>query len=274
MVRENPAELYVSVHPLMNMPVCQTLRHSKTPFVTVVTDMVSAHAFWFDRRASQVIVPVEEARQTGIQLGLDPQKIIVIGQPIADRFCHPDENKAGVRQRLGWPQDQLVALLVGGGDGAGPLEETALAIQNAGLNLFLAVVTGRNRELRNHLESVKWIIPTRTYGFVHEMPDFMSAADIIITKAGSQTVNEAFIAGLPIILYSRFLGQEDGNVLYIVGEKAGVWAPKSERVVNTLQEWIEFPDKRQQAAENSKRLGRPDASRQIAHHLAAQVGVK
>jgi 1,2-diacylglycerol 3-beta-galactosyltransferase len=236
--------------------------------------MVSVHAFWFDRRANLVIVPVEEARQTGIDFGLDPGQIITIGQPIADRFCHPVEDKIGLRQRLGWRQDKPVALLMGGGDGAGPLEETAFAIQNAGLDLFLVIVTGRNRELKERLESANWNFPVRTYGFVHDMPEFMSAADVIITKAGSQTVNEAFIAGLPIILYSRFLGQEDGNVLYVVGEKAGVWAPRPDRVVNALQEWLDFPDKRRQAAENSKRLGRPDATRQIAHQLAAQLGVK
>jgi 1,2-diacylglycerol 3-beta-galactosyltransferase len=274
MIRENPAELYVSVHPLLNMPVCQALRHSQTPFVTVVTDMVSAHAFWFERRANLVIVPVEEARLTGINFGLDPQQIITIGQPIADRFCHPQEDKNETRQRLGWRQDKPVVLLVGGGDGAGPLEETVFAIQNAGLDLFLVVVTGRNHELKERLESQNWKFPIRIYGFIREMPDFMSAADIIITKAGSQTVNEAFIAGLPIILYSRFLGQEDGNVLYIVGEKAGIWAPRPDRVVNSLQEWLEYPDKCKQASENSKRLGRPYASRQIAHQLAAQLGVK
>lgn len=274
MVRENPAELYVSVHPLINMPVCQALRQSQIPFVTVVTDMVSAHAFWFERRANLVIVPVEEARQSGINCGIDPQRIITIGQPIADRFCHPKEDKNGTRQRLGWRQDKPVVLLVGGGDGMGPLEETVFAIQNAHLDLSLVVVTGHNRELKRRLESETWKFPIRIYGFVKEMPDFMSAADIIITKAGSQTVNEAFIAGLPIILYSRFLGQEDGNVLYIVGEKAGVWAPRPERVINALQEWIENPEKRIQAAENSKRLGSPHATRQIAHHLAAQLGVK
>lgn len=274
MVRENPAELYVSVHPLINMPVCQALRQSQIPFVTVVTDMVSAHAFWFERRANLVIVPVEEARQSGINCGIDPQRIITIGQPIADRFCHPKEDKNGTRQRLGWRQDKPVVLLVGGGDGMGPLEETVFAIQNAHLDLSLVVVTGHNRELKRRLESETWKFPIRIYGFVKEMPDFMSAADIIITKAGSQTVNEAFIAGLPIILYSRFLGQEDGNVLYIVGEKAGVWAPRPERVINALQEWIENPEKRMQAAENSKRLGSPHATRQIAHHLAAQLGVK
>jgi 1,2-diacylglycerol 3-beta-galactosyltransferase len=69
------------------------------------------------------------------------------------------------------------------------------------------------------------------YGFVQDMPDFMRAADVLITKAGPGTISEAFIAGLPMILYSRLPGQEDGNVGYVVDNGAGVWAPRPDAVV-------------------------------------------
>jgi 1,2-diacylglycerol 3-beta-galactosyltransferase len=58
------------------------------------------------------------------------------------------------------------------------------------------------------------------------MPNFMCSADILLTKAGPGTISEGFISGLPMILYSRMPGQEDGNVSYVVNQGAGVWAPE------------------------------------------------
>jgi 1,2-diacylglycerol 3-beta-galactosyltransferase len=117
-------------------------------------------------------------------------------------------------------------------------------------------------------------MPTFIHGFVREMPDFMRAADILLTKAGPGTVTEALNAGLPMILYSRLPGQEDGNVAFVVAEGAGVWAPKPREIVNVLQDWIEHPEKRLEAAENCRRVAHPNAARDIAHILAEWAGLR
>ena len=273
LVKEHPSDLIVSVHQLTNGPVLRSLPSPREPFITVVTDLVSTHAFWYDDRANLIIVPTEAARQRGIKLGVNPDKFRVAGLPVAHRFCQPPGNPSTIRSEIGWPEDKPIVLLVGGGDGMGPLKETAEAIDQTGLPITLVIVTGRNNKIKKRLESRKWNITTKIYGFVHEMPDFMQASDILVTKAGPGTICEAFIAGLPIILYSRLPGQEDGNVSFVVGKGAGVWAPEPEMVVKALTNWVNFPNQRLQVAESSKRLGRPQAARQIARILAEHVGV-
>jgi 1,2-diacylglycerol 3-beta-galactosyltransferase len=99
----------------------------------------------------------------------------------------------------------------------------------------------------------------------------MNAADIILTKAGPGTISEAFTAGLPIILYSRMPGQEEGNVDYVVEKGAGVWAPYPEQVVTALRYWIDHPDERKKTARTSKKLARPDASRDIAQRIVSTL---
>jgi 1,2-diacylglycerol 3-beta-galactosyltransferase len=99
------------------------------------------------------------------------------------------------------------------------------------------------------------------------MPELMNASDIILTKAGPGTISEAFTAGLPIILYSRMPGQEEGNVDYVVEKGAGVWAPYPEQVVATLRYWLDHPEERQKIAKTSKNLARPDASKDIARKI-------
>jgi 1,2-diacylglycerol 3-beta-galactosyltransferase len=270
LVRENPANLIVSVHPLVNAPVLRALRSRQPhiPFITVVTDMVSAHAAWYDTRSNLVIVPTEAARQRGLKLGLSPSQVQVVGLPVADRFCREIGNRQALRDQLGWPQDLPVILLVGGGEGMGPLEDVANAINHSRLRAALVVVTGRNLQLKRKLENKKWNLPAIIYGFVQEMPDFMRAADVLVTKAGPGTISEAFIANLPIILYSRLPGQEDGNVAYVSNEGAGVWAPEPRLVVQTLRSWLAEPAQLRQAIDACSRLARPFAAREIARILA------
>lgn len=154
----------------------------------------------------------------------------------------------------------------------GPLERTAQAIAAAHLPVSLVVIAGRNQGLKARLEAQSWPIPTFIYGFVREMPDFMRAADVLVTKAGPGTISEALIAGLPIILYSRLPGQEDGNVSYVVSKGAGVWAPYPEQIVNVLRDWVEHPETRQAAVAASSSLARPQAAREIARTLVEWVG--
>jgi 1,2-diacylglycerol 3-beta-galactosyltransferase len=271
---EHPCDLIVSVHPLSNTPVLRALKHHTVPFVTVVTDMVTTHAFWYDGRADLVIVPTEVARQRGLDMGLRPDQVRVVGMPVAYRFRKPMDDSEIIRQRLGWPPDLPVILLIGGGEGMGPLDLMAYAIERLHRPAALVVVCGRNRKLKSSLEKHKWSLPAFIYGFVGDMPDFMGAADILITKAGPGTISEAFIAGLPLILYSRIPGQEDGNVTYVVDEGAGIWAPDPKKAAAVVKRWLDDPKERKFYAEASRRLATPEATTKIAQLIAAQAGIK
>ncbi len=273
LIRGHPCDLMVSVHPLAAAPVLKALGKNRPPFVTVVTDMVTVHALWYHRLTDLCLVATDEARRRAMRCGLSSEQVHVVGMPVADRFCQPPGNKSELRQRLGWPQDRPVIILVGGGEGMGPLEATANAIAAANLHTTLVVITGRNHHLKTRLEkqSRDWPIPAYIYGFVREMPDFMRAADILVTKAGPGTISEALNAGLPMVLYSRLPGQEDGNITYVVDEGAGIWAPHSDQIIHALRQWIEHPEQLARAAQACLRQARPDAARKIAHILGAGV---
>ncbi len=274
LLHDHPADLIVSVHPLANTALARTMRKHPTPFITVVTDMVSTHAFWFDRHADLIVVPTDLARERAIHFGIPAGNLRVLGLPVAERFTAQKTDVAAWRTAMGWEQDRPIALLVGGGDGMGPLKRVAKAINEARLPLSLVVICGRNADLKADLEKINWNIPVHLYGFTHEMPQFMAASDILITKAGPGTICEGFISGLPIVLYSRIPGQEDGNVDYVVNAGAGVWAPRPREVVDALTTWTLDPATRQRAAEVSRVLARPTASHDIARLIAAQVGVE
>jgi 1,2-diacylglycerol 3-beta-galactosyltransferase len=272
-IQHYQSDLIVSMHPLANASFLRALGPHRPPFITVVTDLATTHATWYHTGVDLCLVPTQEARRRALKNNLTPDQVRVVGLPVADRFCQPAGDRRILRQQLGWPQDLPVVILIGGGEGMGPMEKNSMAIAEARLPLALVVIAGRNRKLKARLESLHWPMPTYVYGFVREMPDFMRAADILLTKAGPGTVTEAINAGLPMILYSRLPGQEDGNVVYVVSEGVGVWAPKPREIVSVLKDWLEHPEKRIAAEKNCQRVANPQAARQIAHILADWAGL-
>ncbi len=273
LIREHPADLFVSVHPLIDAPLGNALDMLalKTPFVTVVTDLVTIHATWYWKRSNLVIVPTEAAFACGIKHGFPPDRMRVVGLPVSRRYRPLTGCRQDIRARLGWPKEPPAVLLVGGGEGTGPLERIANAIDDARLPITLVIIAGRNQSLKGRLEGHPWNTPVRIYGFIQNMPEFMSAADILVTKAGPGTISEGLASGLPLILYSRLNGPEDGNVGYVVKNGAGVWAPQPEQVVNSICDWLEHPEKRSQAAQAGLSLARPQAASEITHLLLEQI---
>jgi 1,2-diacylglycerol 3-beta-galactosyltransferase len=237
--------------------------------------MVTTHALWFDKRADHILVPTETARLRALKYNMPPRKVQVVGLPVADQYCQPMKRKSTLRKKLGWPTDgKPVVLMVGGGEGMGPLAKTAREIDASGLDLNLVIVCGRNQKLKESLEAETWENHATIYGFTREMADFMRAADFIVTKAGPGTIAEALNAQLPIILYSKLPGQEDGNVTFVQEEGAGVWAPTPQEVVRTLTRWISRPAERQKVTENCRRAGRPEAAKTIASIIGETLGLE
>ncbi|MBN1438292.1 MAG: glycosyltransferase [Anaerolineales bacterium] len=263
LVREHPADLIFCVHPLFNAPVLRALGKHRPPFITAVTDLVTAPNYWFYRREDVCVVPTDEVRRRAILNGLKPDQIKLLGLPISRKFLSP-RDRAVVRKELGWPPDRPMVLMVGGGEGMGPLFDTARQIMYTSPECALVVITGRNDKLRRQMENADWNIPIFIYGFVNNMADYMNAADILVTKAGPGTISEALVCGLPIILNSRIPGQEDGNVRYVVQEGAGRWAPGTERTARAVRRWIANPKLRENAALACKRIAKPHAAENIA----------
>lgn len=270
MIREYPSDVIVSVHSVLTRPIMSALARleQRPPFAVVVTDLVSTHMFWYDRRADLTLVPTEPAYERGLEAGLSAAQMRVTGLPVHPNFAARLVDKASARATLGWNSKIPAVLMVGGGDGMGPLLKAARAINSRRLPIQLAIIAGRNKQLKARIESMRWNQPTTAYGFVTDMPRFMAGADVLVTKAGPATISEACMAGLPMILYDAIPGQETGNVDYVVENNAGIFTPSAREVADALASWIgEGPEGLQRRSENALRLGRPNAVWEIAEEI-------
>ena len=270
---DHPADVVVSVHPVANHFLAWTLRRMGrvAPLLTLVTDPVSVHSFWLSPTVDRCLVGSDEAQRKALACGLRPDQVRVTGLPVNPCFVDGLMDKEQARRALGWPPDLPAVLLVGGGEGIGRLYPTARAIEATCAGLQLAVIAGRNRRLHERLLASDWRLPTHVYGFVdhaRDMPRLMSAADLLVTKAGPGTLHEAFLAGLPLILNGAIPGQEEGNVHLVVEGGAGVWAPKPEQVAALVGKWVGGDgDALARMSACSRALARPGAADAVADEV-------
>ncbi|GHO54204.1 MGDG synthase family glycosyltransferase [Ktedonobacter robiniae] len=269
-------DIIVSIHPLLNHVTVHALQELglKIPFLTVVTDLVTIHYTWFAEGADAYIVPTEEAKRLYLQRGLDPKRLHMLGMPIDPKFTLPTEEKEALRKRFNLQNDLPTVLLVGGGDGAGGLQAAVKAISQARLPVQLMVVTGRNRRLYAHLQRTRsnFHVPAKIFGFVHNMPELMRAADIIVTKAGPGTICEALSCDLPIILSGYVPGQEEGNVEFVLHNDLGVLALDPRTLVNELRKLIKPGSEiLQRRLANARNISRARASFDIAQCILSYL---
>ncbi|MCD4685508.1 MAG: galactosyldiacylglycerol synthase, partial [Anaerolineae bacterium] len=275
LVAEHPADVYVSVHALFSRPIMRALQqtqYDRARFVTVITDLVTKHAFWDERDVERCLVPTQAAYDRGRHFGLRPDQLRLTGMPVHPHFLNGQLDPAAARQKLALHPTLPIVLLAGGGEGMGPVYRIARELNRRRLSMQLVVIAGRNESLRQRLQAVRWRQPTVVYPFVNNMPDLLTAADILVTKAGPTTVCEACVAGVPLVLSGAVPGQEDGNVTLVVDHSAGAYAPGAARVADTVADWLaEGASGLARRADNARQLGRPDAVWQIADEIHEQA---
>jgi 1,2-diacylglycerol 3-beta-galactosyltransferase len=262
----------VSFHPLLNhLSVRAVLSHTRSiPVITVITDLVDIHAAWVCPEVDAVVVPspggFERCRRAGIPASRCHDFGLAVDRRFADLPSDPAE-RAALRRRLGLRPDSFTVLVCSGADGSGGIVRNARAIAAAGLDLDLVVICGRNQRARSALSGLRTGggREVRVLGYVTDMPDWMRASDVVVTKAGPGTIAEALCCGLPLLLVWYLPGQERGNVEWVVDIGAGRFVPHVMQVVDAVAE-LAVPGSETLAAMRAavRAAARPDATRRIA----------
>lgn len=133
-----------------------------------------------------------------------PEKCVVTGNPIREEILKSDKQTS--RAELGLGEKPFV-LVFGGSLGAGKINETMIdvlkkACENKGFSLLFG--TG-DRNYESVMKSIKDAGVTldediRVVPYINNMQTVMSAADVVVARAGAITVSEIAALGKPSIL--------------------------------------------------------------------------
>ncbi len=216
-------DVVVSVHPLSARLAARVL--PTAPYAAahhcVVTDLMTVHRCWAAPAVAAFYVATPEAAVTLARAGVARAHIHVTGLPLRQQFSTPlpDESHGRVPR----------VLLLGGGYPGPGLKRAARALLAAEAELDLVIVCGHNTRVRRALAK-RVRDRALVLGWRKNIAALMRACDVVVTRAGSVTLAEAFSQGRLVLVYDVLPGQEEGNVALL----GGVWPGRQVIAVDDL----------------------------------------
>jgi processive 1,2-diacylglycerol beta-glucosyltransferase len=237
------------------------------PLVAVLTDFVP-HSYWIYPNVDYYIAPSDEIKQKLIRKGIIPERIRTFGIPFDPKF-NQAKNKTEARKKLKLQESLFTILIMGGGQGLGPIKKVVKILDNLDFNFQGIVVCGTNsrlyRRLKKKLKSYKKNI--LLFGYADNMEELMSAADIIITKPGGITCAEALSKGLPMVIMSPIPGQEANNASFLIKQGTAKKVNNPEDLAGIISDLYNQPEKLKELSEAALRISKTNSARDIARLL-------
>jgi processive 1,2-diacylglycerol beta-glucosyltransferase len=261
-------DVVISTHFLAS-ELCASRRRTgdlAAPLITVVTDF-EPHYIWQHAGTDVYCVPTGEAADRLAHDGIDRASTAVTGIPIDPAFARPPD-RAAARDRVQLERDRAVVLIMGGGLGVGGLDQIARGLIERPLDAQVVFITGQNHALRERLRRLNpdWIVR----GLVDNMPAWLAAADVALSKAGGLTASELLAAGVPTIIPRALTGHEALNAAYFASTGAALIATSAEQTVAATHQILSDPIRRRAMIDAALRAAKPDAAEAVAQ-IALQL---
>lgn len=209
------------------------------PHYFVATDYTCS-PYVAESQATMYMIPDEKLTEEFCRCGIPKERILPTGIPVRQVFFQQD--KAGSRENLDIPMDKKVVLLMCGSMGCGPMKRLAqnLAEQLPPEGLLIAIC-GHNEKLYRDLRELGDRPNLRVLGFTTEMPVFMDAADLMLTKPGGLSSTEAAAKRLPMIFVDAVGGCEGRNLEFYLRHSLAQTAESVEDLTRQVCETISDP---------------------------------
>merc|ERR1712113_419755 len=104
-------------------------------------------------------------------------------------------------------------------------------------------------------------------GFLTNIPEYMVAADVLVSKAGPGTIAEAAAVDLPVMVTSYLPGQEAGNVDIVLDGEFGDFCTDPSEISNILSCWLKDDSLLEMMSRKSAKVGQPDAASNIVEDI-------
>jgi processive 1,2-diacylglycerol beta-glucosyltransferase len=281
-LREHKPSAIVTTHGLAANLAARATRKSdlsRIPVAAVATDY-GLHGFWPRRGLDLFCVADDAEREELLRRGTPEGDIRVTGIPVRPQFAEPMD-AAAARERLDFAPDRRVVLALAGATQPGPYArfKASLAVTLPAIasvpDTTVAVVTGRDDSFADELRSRVAGFGTtnvRVLGYVEQMAEVMSAADVVVCKPGGLVTAECAAIGLPMVLVGPSVGQERANAKSLLAAGAAVYDDDPRRLAEVVRRALAHPGKLKQMREASLALSRPHAARTVAERIVGLLG--
>ena len=235
-----------------------------TPLMAVLTDY-APHSYWLNESVDASVVPSARIQQRFIQKGVPEKRLNVLGIPVDTKFRNLSNREQTFRQ-LGLDSRLPAILIMGGGQGLGPIKEIVRTLDALRRPVQLIVICGTNKRLYRWLHKNKrqFVTPLAIIGYTEQVHNLMAISSFIVTKPGGITSAEALSKSLPMIIVRPLPGQESHNTQFLLKMGAAFKAENFQELKSQAEELLDNTTKLNQLREKAACLAHPDSGLKIA----------
>lgn len=203
---------------MMFIPTLEEVSQQRgIPFINVIPDPKTVHRLGVSESATTNTV-FDQSQLDLLQQTHPASSFTVTGWFVRHEF-EQDYDQEQVRKKLKLAKNKFTLLIASGSEG------TALIIKLVGLlseskkDVQIIVACGNNQALYKAIRLTQRILRQTGHKttliplkFVTNMHEYMQAADLVVGKAGPNTIFEAVATRTPFFAITHIAGQEDGNL--------------------------------------------------------------
>jgi UDP-N-acetylglucosamine:LPS N-acetylglucosamine transferase len=207
-------DVLLSVHPMLNHFIQRFIKDERLgiPCYTFLTDPFPPFwRGWASPYVDRYLVVRNEAAEALAALGVERRQIEIVPMPVRPQFTAATMSDIqGFRREFNLGEGSTI-LVNGGARGGGPIADIIRAVRRASPEANILVICGRNDSLYRRLQRTA-DARTRVFGFVADIPRFVAASDLALTKPGAMSSYEALACGVPPVLLGilALMPQESG----------------------------------------------------------------
>jgi processive 1,2-diacylglycerol beta-glucosyltransferase len=272
-IEEFSPDFIISTNPLPMQLVSITKEKNIIDILSanVCTDF-GFHSFWHNEDVNYYFVANKEIKNSLNKHGVGSEKIQVMGIPISLKFSKTLDRKKIIND-LGFDNSLPILLIVGGRTSYKNLSAIINGVKAKNKKLQFIIVAGRDKILYEKLKDskIKDDPFVRVFGFIDNLDEYMTAADLMLTKAGGLTVSECLAKSLPMVINDIIPGQEEDNVRYAVTHGFGIKTNNPREAIEALNKLFLQPEKLAAMKENCKKIAKPNAAEDMVDFVVSKI---
>ncbi len=259
-VKKSKPDLCISTYFMYNSSIEAACETDQIPFINVLADPLSIHPLFLSKKAQ--FNAVFDAKQESVCQKIIKTKYVKTGWFIRPQFEEEYDTKL-VRTELGLQTDVLTFLIVSGSEGSNFISTIFPTLLASSQKIQIIIACGNNKNLFKTVQVLSemtekfrdriMLIPL---AFTDQIHRYMQAADLVIGKAGPNTLFESIATQTPFFAITHIPGQEDGNLTIIKHYHVGYVQENPFKAGRLLKRIIENPDLLTEFIEPIKKLAK------------------
>jgi UDP-N-acetylglucosamine--N-acetylmuramyl-(pentapeptide) pyrophosphoryl-undecaprenol N-acetylglucosamine transferase len=247
----------------MNIP---TLIQEQNSYAGVTNKILS-------KKAKMICVAYD-----GMERFFPHEKIKLTGNPVRKSLLDMRSNRTVAMKEMGMDENRKCVLIVGGSLGARSINEGILAnieLVRANKDIQFIWQTGKLyfEEMKKRVEEAGKPENLTVTDFVSNMANALSAANLVVSRAGAGSISEFALLGKAVILVPSPNVSEDHqtkNAMALVEKDAAIYvadAKVKEELIQKAIETVNDDTKISQLESNIEKMGKPNAAEDIANEV-------